>query len=386
MSNSLDLNEQVQKYSAWIELDLDALTENITSIKSLLSRETVFIAVVKANAYGHGIQLLGPALEEDSRVGRFAVYTITEGVELRLLGLKKPILVMGPVNVKLANLAIEHNLTVTCDSKGLGRALSQAALASGKTASIHLKVDTGMHRFGNTIEEIVSLEKEFHDDKNILIEGIYTHLANGDLQDDSFSDIQIAKYEDALEAVPNIAFQHVANSATTIKRPQLHYQGVRCGLVMYGETPNTISTPGLKPVLSLKARIMRVSSVNTGEGVGYGLQWKAERPSRLGLIPIGYADGWLRFFSNNGIVLAGGVKCPIVGTVSMDSFVIDITDSTADFGDEVVLLGKQKGKKISISEAVSQIHTIPYELLTGLGNRLPRLSHRKGIIIGMLEP
>ena len=196
MSNSLDLNEQVQKYSAWIELDLDALTENITLIKSLLSRETVLIAVVKANAYGHGIQLLGPALEEDSRVERFAVYTITEGVELRLLGLKKPILVMGPVNVKLANLAIEHNLTVTCDSKGLGRALSQAALASGKTASIHLKVDTGMHRFGNTIEEIVSLEKEFHDDKNILIEGIYTHLANGDLQDDSFSDIQIAKYED----------------------------------------------------------------------------------------------------------------------------------------------------------------------------------------------
>lgn len=386
MSESFDLNEQVQKYSAWIELDLDALTENITSIKSLLSQETAFIAVVKANAYGHGIQLLGPALEENSGVEKFAVYTITEGIELRSLGLKKPILIMGPVDVQLANLAIEHNLTVTCNSKELGKALAQAALAAGKTASIHLKVDTGMHRFGNTIEEIVSLEKEFRDDKNISIEGIYTHLANGDLQDDSFSDVQIAKFEAVLEAVPNIAFRHVANSATTIKRPQLHYQGVRCGLVMYGETPNNISPPVLKPVLSLKAHIMRVSSVDTGEGVGYGLQWKASRPSRLGLIPIGYADGWFRFFSNNGIVLAGGVKCPIVGTVSMDSFVIDITDSTADFGDEVVLLGKQKDKKIGISETVSKIHTIPYELLTGLGNRIPRISHRKGIIVGILEP
>ncbi|SVC30779.1 uncharacterized protein METZ01_LOCUS283633, partial [marine metagenome] len=121
MSKSLNLNEQVQKYSAWIELDLDALTENITSIKSLLSQETALIAVVKANAYGHGIQLLGPALEENSKVERFAVYTITEGIELRSIGLKKPILVMGPVDVKLATLAIEHNLTVTCDNTGLGR-------------------------------------------------------------------------------------------------------------------------------------------------------------------------------------------------------------------------------------------------------------------------
>ena len=119
MSESFDLNEQVQKYSAWIELDLDALTENITSIKSLLSQQTALIAVVKANAYGHGIQLLGPALEENSGVEKFAVYTIAEGIELRSIGLKKPILIMGPVDVKLANLAIEHNLTVTCDRKNL---------------------------------------------------------------------------------------------------------------------------------------------------------------------------------------------------------------------------------------------------------------------------
>ena len=191
MSESFDLNEQVQKYSAWIELDLDALTENITSIKSLLSQQTALIAVVKANAYGHGIQLLGPALEENSGVEKFAVYTIAEGIELRSIGLKKPILIMGPVDVKLADLAIEHNLTVTCDSKELGRALAQAALAAGKTASIHLKVDTGMHRFGNTIEEIVSLEKEFRDDKNISIEGIYTHLANGDLQAVSYTHLTL---------------------------------------------------------------------------------------------------------------------------------------------------------------------------------------------------
>tara|TARA_B110000263_G_C15301246_1_gene508088 strand:+ start:955 stop:2112 length:1158 start_codon:yes stop_codon:yes gene_type:complete len=385
MNNSLILKEQVKKYNAWIELDLGALSRNIATIKDLLSEDSSIIAVVKANAYGHGIKLLGPTLEK-SGIERFAVYTITEGIELRSIGLKKPILVMGPIDPLFAELAIKHDLTITCNSLELGNALALAAKSSNKTATIHFKIDTGLHRFGNTFEEIISLEKNFRNNENIVIEGIYTHLANGDLSDDSFTDLQMAKFREIVRALPDIKFLHVANSATMLRRSELHYQGVRCGLILYGETPGNIKGPELESVLSLKARIMRVSNIDVGDGVGYGLRWKADVPSRLGLIPIGYADGWLRSFTNQGIVLAGGVRCQIVGTVNMDSFVIDLTKSKAKLGDEVVLLGQQQGKRISANEATSKIQTIPYELLTGLGARLPRLSHRSGTIIGLLEP
>ncbi len=371
--------------NAWIELDLDALANNARVLRETAGEATV-MAVVKANAYGHGASIIGPALEA-AGVERFAVVFLPEAVALREAGVTRPVLVLGHSFPEDAEAAVAGDITLTVDTEALAEALSGAALRAGKApAPVHIKVDSGMHRFGLTPTEVAALAERVRTLEGVTLEAIWTHLANADHADDSFTVEQDAVVSEAIRLAGPVPMRHIANTATTIRHPEFRYDAVRTGLGLYGALPGHTPNPGVRPVLSMKARLARVFNVAPGEGVSYGLTWRAQRPSRVALVPIGYADGYHRALSNRGQVLAGGQRCPIVGLICMDHFLIDVTDVPgAAAGDEAVLIGEQGGETITAAEVADTIDTISYEVLAGLNRRLPRVGHRNGVLVGTFQ-
>ena len=366
--------------NAWCEVDLDALDANVAALRGLLGGGTELIAVVKANAYGAGVAGVAPALER-AGVERFAVVWAHEAVALRALGVRRPILVLGHAFPGEAREAVAHDITLTIDAPALVDALSQAALAVGRTARVHVHVDSGLHRDGLTLDEAVELAEYARRQPGIEVEGLGTHMANADEPDDSFAERQHAFFAEAVRRLPWIPYRHTANSATAIRRRELRYDGVRIGLALHGVLPPNTAGPALRPILSLKARIARVLEVGAGEGVSYGLTWRAERPTRAALIPVGYADGWPRRLSNRGVVLAAGRRQAMIGRVCMDQFLIDVTESAKlAAGDEAVLLGEQCGARITSDEVASLAETISWDILASLQARLPRVFHRGGVV------
>lgn len=374
------LAEATKALNAWFEIDLDALAANVRVLRETASPATV-IAVVKANAYGHGIEVVGPALEA-AGIERLAVIFLPEALPLREAGVTRPVLVLGHSFPEDAEVAVANDLTLTVDTPALADALSEAALRAGKApAPVHIKVDSGMHRFGLMPAEVAALADHVRTLEGVTLEAIWTHLANADHEDDSFTTHQDAVVAEAVRLAGPVPMRHIANTATTIRHPEFRYEGVRTGIGIYGALPDHTPNPGLRPVLSMKARLARVFDVAPGEGVSYGLTWRAERPSRIALIPVGYADGYQRALSNRGQVLAQGRRCPIVGRICMDHFLIDVTDIPgAATGDEAVLIGEQGGEAITAAEVAAHIDTINYEVLAGLNRRLPRLAHREGVV------
>ena len=366
--------------NAWVEVDLDALASNARVLRETAGDATV-MAVVKANAYGHGASVVGPALEA-AGIERFAVVFLPEAITLREAGVTRPVLVLGHSFAEDAEAAVTHDITLTVDTEAQAEAVSAAALRAGKApVPVHIKVDSGMHRFGLTPTEVTALVNHVRDLEGVTLEAIWTHLANADHEDDSFTIQQDAVVTETIRLVGPVPMRHIANTATTIRHPEFRYDAVRTGLGLYGALPNHTPNPGVRPVLSIKARLARVFDVAPGEGVSYGLTWRAQRPSRVALVPVGYADGYHRALSNRGHVLAGGRRCPIVGLVCMDQFLIDVTDVPgAAAGDEAVLIGEQGGESISAADVAATIDTISYEVLTGLNRRLPRLGHRNGVV------
>ena len=366
--------------NAWVEVDLDALASNARVLRETAGDATV-MAVVKANAYGHGASVVGPALEA-AGIERFAVVFLPEAITLREAGVTRPVLVLGHSFAEDAEAAVTHDITLTVDTEAQAEAVSAAALRAGKApVPVHIKVDSGMHRFGLTPTEVTALADHVRGLEGVTLEAIWTHLANADHEDDSFTIQQDAVVTETIRLVGPVPMRHIANTATTIRHPEFRYDAVRTGLGLYGALPNHTPNPGVRPVLSIKARLARVFDVAPGEGVSYGLTWRAQRPSRVALVPVGYADGYHRALSNRGHVLAGGRRCPIVGLVCMDQFLIDVTDVPgAATGDEAVLIGEQGGESISAADVAATIDTISYEVLTGLNRRLPRLGHRNGVV------
>jgi alanine racemase len=390
----LTLEHATAERNAWLELDLDALTHNVQTLRASLGLAVELIAVVKANAYGHGVAGVAPALEA-AGVDRFAVVWISEAVALRSLGITKPILVLGHSFRGDAAAAVFHNITLTVHSRALGEVLNREALNGNdpirdalirdapRRSQVHIKVDSGLHRFGLAIDEAVALAEYLRELPGIEVEGLTTHMANADDSDDSFAEIQHAAFAEAVRRLPWIPYRHTANSATALRRPQLRYQGVRVGLALHGILPpNTAAPPaGLRPVMSLKARLARVSDVPAGEGVSYGLTWRAREASQVGLVPVGYADGWRRAIGARGSVLIRGLRCPIVGRVAMDQFMVDVTHVPAVAeGEEAVLLGSQGSDRITADEVAAWEDTISWEVLAGMQARLPRIFHHGGIV------
>lgn len=366
--------------NAWIEVDLDALDHNARALRAALG-DTQIIGVVKANAYGHGAALVAPALEA-AGVERFAVATVAEGMALRAAGVTRPVLVLGHAFPADAPAAVANNLALTVTDERLADALADAALAAGgEPAPVHVKVDSGMHRFGLPPREAAGMAARVRDRAGLRLEAIWTHMANADEADDSFSAEQAAVFTEALALAGPAPLRHAANTATALRRPELRYEAARIGLGLYGALPANTRDPGLRPALALKARLARVLDLAPGEGVSYGLTWRAERPSRAALVPVGYADGWKRALGNRGHVLVGGRRAPIVGRVCMDQFLIDVTEfPDAAAGDEAVLIGAQGGESIAAGEVAAAADTISWDVLASLGARLPRLAHRCGIV------
>ncbi|MCX7617964.1 alanine racemase [Tepidiforma sp.] len=371
--------------NAWLEIDLDALAANVRTLKTLLG-PVELIAVVKANAYGAGASVVAPALEA-AGVDRFAVVWPHEGYLLRQAGVTRPILVLGHAFPADATQAVRARLTLTCHSRELAEALSAAAVEAGATADVHIKFDTGLHRFGVELEEGIALAEYCRTLPGLRVEGLTTHMANADEADDSFSEEQHRRFEQAAAALPWVPYRHTANTATALRREAFRYSGVRIGLALHGELPANTPGPALRQVLALRARLARVSDVAPGEGVSYGLTWRASRPTRAGLIPVGYADGWRRSLSNAGEVLVAGRRCPVIGRVCMDQFLADVTDVPgAKEGDVATLLGADGSERLTATEVARLAGTIAWDLLACLSGRLPRIYHRSGSVVTIVPP
>jgi alanine racemase len=379
------LAQVTENQNAWIEIDLAAAAANVAALKSHLGNVEL-IAVVKANAYGAGSAILAPELERAS-VDRLAVVWPHEGYMLRQAGVTLPMLVLGHAFPADATRAVRSGLTVTCHSMELGQALSQAALTAGVVAKVHVKVDTGLHRFGLVLDEAVALAEDLRRLPALEVEGLTTHMANADEADDSFAEEQHRVFRIAAEWLPWIPYRHTANSATALRRTELRYSGVRVGLALHGVLPENTHGPALTPVLSLRARVGRVADVAPGEGVSYGLTWRAERSSKVALIPVGYADGWRRGLGNEGHVLVHGQRCPMVGRVCMDQFLVDVTDVPGVVeGDIATLIGRDGQDAISASDVAAEAGTISWDVLASLQPRLPRFYHRHGAVEAIAPP
>lgn len=376
------LAEATRCLNSWIEVDLDAMRDNVAALQRAVGPGVELIAVVKANAYGLGVEGLALPLEA-AGVARFAVVSMPEALALRALGVTRPIVVLGHCFPADAAAAVAAGITVACHSLAVGEALSEAAVAQGRTAQVHIHIDSGLHREGVTADEAVALAPKLRGLPGIEVHGMSTHMANADEPDDSYSLHQRAEFERVVAALPWVPYRHAANSATALRRPELRYEGVRLGLSLHGVLPENTPDPGLRPVLSLKARLARVSALAEGDGVSYGLTWRAPRPSLVALVPVGYADGWRRALGNRGEVLVQGRRCPIVGRVMMDQFVVDVTGlpEPPREGDECVLIGGQGGGRITADEVAAKAETIPWDILASLQPRTPRLFHRGGLVV-----
>jgi alanine racemase len=376
-------------------VDLEATRANYRSIADYLSKEAALnrsaargpavppqiIAVIKANAYGHGAVRIARALEEAGATW-LAVADIEEGIELREAGSRARILVFGALSVSDLAGVFEYELTPTVASPAAGRALQRAAAAREARIRFHLKIDTGMHRLGFRHENLKWTIPELLDSANLELEAVYTHFATADEPEHALFDQQRAEFDKACETLRALGaqpkYRHAANSAALLRDSRVWYDFVRPGLLLHGVVPPPLATTiSLAPVMSLTSRVVAVKGVRSGETVGYGARFTADRPTTLAVIPAGYADGLDRRLENRGFVLIRGHRARIVGAVSMDMLTADVTDiGEVNPGDEVVFLGAQGDQvlqAIDAREMAAAVSTIPYEVLCRLGARVHRV-------------
>ena len=372
-------------------VDLAALESNFKAIGAYLAGEAGLnrgagrgpvvapgiIAVVKANAYGHGARRCAAALEAAGAT-MLAVADIEEGVDLRKSGVRAPILVFGALSVSDLDGVFDHDLTPTISSPAAGHALQAAAEQRKRKLRYHLKIDTGMNRLGFRHDNLRRTLPQLLASANLTLDAVHTHFGSADEPGHTLFETQRTRFEDAgrvldeLGAGPRV--RHAANSAALLRDSRVWFDFVRPGLLLYGLVPPPLGTTlPLKPVMSLTSRVVAVKGVRVGETVGYGGRFTADHPVTLAVIPAGYADGLDRRLENHGHVLIRGRRAPIVGAISMDMLTADVTaiDGVGP-GDEVVFLGTQDGQVIDAREMAAWIGTIPYEILCRLGARVER--------------
>ena len=372
------------QWLTWAEIDLDAIAHNVRQLKRHIGERVKLTAVVKANAYGHGaVPVARTALENGAE--RLAVNRVVEGIELRRAGIAAPILILGYSPPWEAEAIVRHDLTPTITEREVALALAKAAASQGKTVPVHVKVDTGMGRFGLLPKEVVDFAKGLADFPNLRLEGLYTHFATADEADKSHTRRQFGIFLDVLkrleEAGIEVPIRHAANSAATLDLPETHLDMVRCGIAIYGLYPSaevSHSVP-LKPAMSLKSRVARLRTLPAGSCISYGCTYVTSSPTRVALVPVGYGDGYHRLLSNRGQVLIRGRRTPILGRVCMDQFVVDVSDIPGvRLDDEVVVFGRQGEEEISAEEVAAWAQTINYEVVTALMPRVTRVYLRGG--------
>ena len=372
---------------AWAEIDLDAIDHNVRALKALIGEKTQLLAIVKANAYGHGALPVARTVLEAGATW-LGVNTCDEGVQLRQAGIAAPIIVLGYTPAAQAATIVANRLTPTVNTIEVAEALNAAAAAS-HPLHIHIKVDTGLTRYGMLPDEVVPFARRLANLPNLRLEGLFTHFASADDADKTSARRQFAIYIETLRQLSKAGFviplRHVAASGATLDMPETHLDMVRCGISIYGLYPSrdVSHSIGLRPALRLKARVARLRTLPPGTGVGYGATFVTTRATRIALLPLGYADGIKRSYSNRGSVLVAGRRADVVGRVSMDQMAVDVTDidGVAE-GDEVVLIGRQGNDEITCDEMAETMGTINYEVVVGLSPRLPRIYVRDGKEVG----
>jgi alanine racemase len=368
------------RHRAWVDVDHAALASNLATLRERAGPERQVIAVVKANAYGHGAIEVSRTLV-DLGVERLGVATLSEASELRDAGLDVPIVVLWGIGEEDASLVAAGDLEPVVDRGAIVEALDRAAARAGRRIGVHLNVDSGLGRQGIEPSSALGLARQISRTEDLALAGTMTHLAAPD--NAAYTTVQLDRMSAVLDelraAEIDPGLVHVAATGGILAGVGTFADAVRPGIGLYGLAPVGMADEGrdLRPVLSLRSLPLRVFEVAPGTPVGYGLQWTAARRSRLATLPIGYGDGWPRSHVNHGFALVQGTRAPMVGAISMDGVVVDVSDAgTVGLDDEFVLIGRQGDEVITADEVAAQRHTINYEVTTGLRRRLPR-RHRR---------
>lgn len=372
----------VRRRSASVaEVDLSALRDNLLQVKKRIGRREI-LAVIKANAYGHGAVPIAQFLVGEKRskeISLLGVAYLEEAVQLRKAGITHPILLMTGCPIEQIPEIVRYQLTPLLFDAASLTALSRYAVRREKRVNVHVKLDTGMGRIGLPVSEALPFIQTATEQKGIRVEGILTHFAEADLKDLSFAKKQFEALKQIWTALQKtkmkVRYCHLANSAAIMHFGAAHFNLVRPGLMLYGYSPLEEETEiPLKPILQLRARVIAVKKVPAGSSISYGRTFFTRRESLIATVSVGYADGYPRLLSNRGVMIAKGQRVPVVGRVCMDMTMLDVTEAPSlNVGDWVTVIGEEGGEAVWADELARQAETIPYEVLCGIGERVLRI-------------
>jgi alanine racemase len=362
--------------ATWAEVNLTQLSQNLQAIRAHVAPAKVMI-VVKANAYGHGLAEVSKQLAPQTDY--IGVAVLEEGIFLRELGVTAPIIVLGGIWGDQVPQYLQHNLTLTASSVERLEQIDAVAGQMGAKAKVHLKIDTGMERIGVHYYSAQILQEAALKCVNVEVEGIFSHFANADASDLTHARLQLERFNQVLRFYEKnglpMPIRHMANSAAILQLPESHLDMVRPGILLYGVYPaaEVVRSVEVRPALAWKSRVVYFKVVKPGHPVSYGSTWQSDHPVRIVTVPVGYGDGYFRSLSDKAQVIIRGKKYPQVGRVCMDQMMVNIESDSAFNGDEVTLMGESDGETITAQDLADWAGTIPYEILTNINTRVPRV-------------
>ncbi len=370
---------------SWIEIDAARLRSNIDALRSAATPGTAVMVVVKANAYGHGLEAVAPIAAE--RADWLGVNNLDEALTITRLGIAKPVAILGHTPLDRLEQVARNGYRQVLYRLDVAKALSDAAQKTGAAAKVHLKIETGTNRQGIPLDELEEFGQQLLKLRAVEVEGAYTHFANiEDTLDPSFAQLQLQRFQEALALLQKTGIRpaHVHASATagSLLYPEMDFTMIRAGIGTYGIWPSRETQiaarergrrPALAPVLSWKTRVVQVKEVNAGSYVGYGLSYRASHAMKVAVLPMGYYDGYDRKLSSAGRALIHGQPASVVGRIAMNMTMLDVTDTGAQLDEEVVLIGRQNSGEIRAEELAEKIGTIPYEVVARINPLLPRV-------------
>ncbi|HZF00668.1 MAG TPA: alanine racemase [Methylomirabilota bacterium] len=364
---------------AWTEIDLGKLRRNLQLIRGDLPKHVRLMAVVKDEAYGHGALDVARVAVEEGAWG-FGLSTLEEAMTLRDAGITAPLLLLGERRETELEWCVAHNLTVCVNEPHNVRALAKIAANFGKQIPVHVKIHTGMSRYGIRWDEALPLIEQVVSEKSLSLEGVMTHFSQSDEIDKTFANLQFSRFNEVLRAMEqrkiSVKLRHTCNSGGFLDLPHAHLEMVRVGILLYGVFPSQVcrQIPGIEPVMSVKARIAAIQKLKPGEVVGYGMRYTAASERRIAILPIGYGDGFPRV-RNEGCALIHGQRAPLLGGIAMDALMVDITDiPQAQMWDEAVIMGRQGHEEITVRDIAKLKNSVTYDVLTSWRLRLRRKS------------